>query len=118
MPARLIFRCEICKTTPDLETQESLEAQLQELLFGTYLDAEPANWLVWHGGGLYGQTRYACSEHRGELKAKLREHYGTIGPHPWAMGPHPVRFYRRGRQRIRERLGPGALSNPKWGPTV
>ncbi len=91
MPVTVVFKCEFCDARPDDETQRALEAQLQELLFGTYLDAGPQRWLVWHGGGLYGRTRYACGNHRGELKATLREHYGTIGPHPWAMGPHPVR---------------------------
>ena len=86
MPVKVVFTCGICGARPDGETQRALEAQLQELLFGTYLDAEPGRWLVWHGGGLYGNTRYACGEHRGELKATLRTHYGTIGPHPgrWA----------------------------------
>ena len=113
MPVRLIFKCEFCDAVPDPETQSALEAQLQELLFGQYLDAEPGNWLVWHGNGLYGRTRYACGRHRGELKAHLREHYGTIGPHPWAMGPHPVRFYRRGRLKARSRVGPGWESTPR-----
>jgi hypothetical protein len=116
MPARLIFKCEICGTRAEGATLGALEAQLQELLFGTYLDAQPGNWLVWHGGGLYGRTRYACGDHRGELKATLREHYGTIGPHPWAMGPHPVTTLRRGRITARERLGPGWKQG--WGLTV
>jgi hypothetical protein len=115
MPVRVLFRCEFCGTTPDVETQRALEAQLQELLFGTYLDAEPGRWLVWHGNGLYGATRYACGEHRGELKASLREHYGTIGPHPWAMGPHPATRLRRGRLQVRERIGPGWTNG--FGPT-
>jgi hypothetical protein len=118
MPVRVLFRCEFCGAEPDRQTQRSLEAQLQELLFGTYLDAEPGRWLVWHGGGLYGRTRYACGDHRGELKAHVREHYGTIGPHPWAMGPHPVEAYRRGRVAARKRVGPGWSSRPRWGPTI
>ncbi len=118
MSVRLVFRCEFCGATPDPETRAGLEAQLQELLFGQYLDAEPGNWLVWHGRGLYGRTRYACGNHRGELKAHLREHYGTIGPHPWAKGPHPVRFYRRGRVRARRRARPGWSAHPNWGPTA
>jgi hypothetical protein len=112
MPVRLLFKCEFCGASPDPETQSALEAQLQELLFGEYLDAEPGNWLVWHGNGLYGHTRYACGRHRGELKAKLREHYGTIGPHPWKMGPHPVLIYRHGRLKARDRVGPGWVSGP------
>ena len=27
--------------------------------------------------------------HRGRLKAAVREEYGTVGPRPWAKGPHP-----------------------------
>ena len=88
MPVKVLFKCEFCGAEPDAKTRPALEAQLQELLFGTYLDADPGHWLVWHGGGLYGRTRYACGEHRGELKARVREHYGCIGPHPWAVwGP-------------------------------
>ena len=44
--------------------------------------------------------RYACGDHRGELKARVREHYGTLGWHPWAKGPHPWRG-RRGTDRAR-----------------
>ena len=36
----------------------------------------------------------------GELKAMLREIYGTLGWHPWAKGPHPWRG-RRGTDRAR-----------------
>jgi len=116
MPARLVFRCEICGARAEGATRRALEAQLQELLFGTYLDADPGHWLVWHGGGIYGRTQYACNLHRGELKAQLREHYGTVGPHPWAMGPHPAKVLRRGRLRVRERVGPGWKQG--WGPTI
>lgn len=105
MPVRVLFKCEICGVAPDAETQQGLERQLQELLFGTYLDIEPGNWLVWHGGFIYGPTLYACGDHRGELKAMLREAYGTVGPAPWKMGPHPVRFYRRGQVKARLRVG-------------
>ena len=63
-----------------------------------------------------GARATPASEHRGELKASIREHYGTIGPHPWAMGPHPVRRLRRGRLTVRERLGPGWTNG--FGPTV
>ena len=41
MPIRVLFKCEFCDARPDDETQRALEAQLQELLFGTYLDADP-----------------------------------------------------------------------------
>jgi hypothetical protein len=64
------------------------------------VDAEPERWLVWHGRGIYGPTRYACGNHRGELKALLREQYGMLGWHPWAKGPHPWAG-RRGTDRAR-----------------
>ena len=32
--------------------------------------------------------RYACSDHRGELTAYLREHYGAMGPHAWRRPPY------------------------------
>ncbi len=116
MPVKVVFRCDFCGEQPGADTQKALEALLQELLFGIYLDCEPENWLVWTGNGIYGRAMYACGKHRGELKAHLREHYGTLGWHPWAMGPHPVRFYRRGRVKARERLRPGGSSS--WAPTV
>ncbi len=50
--------------------------------------------------GIYGPTRYACGNHRGELKALLREQYGMLGWHPWAKGPHPWAG-RRGTDRAR-----------------
>jgi hypothetical protein len=118
MPVKILFKCEFCGAEPDAPTRRALEAQLQELLFGTYLDADPGHWLVWHGSGLYGRNRYACGDHRGELKAEVREHYGCIGPHPWAMGPHTVKVLRRGRVAARKRVGPGWSSRPRWGPTT
>ena len=71
-----------------------------DLRFGEYVDADPGNWLTWSGRGIYGRTRYACGEHRGDLKADLRETYGTVGRHPWAKGPHPWAG-RRGTDRAR-----------------
>jgi hypothetical protein len=91
VPVKLIFRCEVCGGTAAQETREALEHELLDPRFGEYVDAEPGHWLIWHGHGLYGATRYACGEHRGELKADLREHYGTIGRHPWAMTSQPGR---------------------------
>ena len=96
----VIFRCEICRCTPGPATRKNLELQLLDLRHGEYVDAEPERWLVWHGRGIYGPTRYACGSHRGELKALVRETYGTLGWHPWAIGPHPWRG-RRGTQRAR-----------------
>lgn len=100
MPVKVVFSCQFCGARPDPETQLALEHQLLDLRHGEYVDAEPGNWLTWYGKGLYGATRYACAEHRGDLKAYLREHYGTVGRHPWAMGPHPWRG-RRGTERAR-----------------
>ena len=86
VPVKVVFRCEICGCAPGAETQRSLERQLLDLRHGEYVDAEPERWLVWHGRGIYGPTRYACGSHRGELKALLREQYGMLGWHPWARG--------------------------------
>jgi hypothetical protein len=100
MPVTVVFECEICGARPDPETQRALERQLLDLRHGEYVDADPGRWLTWHGRGMYGPQRYACSGHRGELKALLREHYGTLGWHPWATGPHPWAG-RRGTDRAR-----------------
>jgi hypothetical protein len=92
MPIKVIFRCEICGREPDAASRIGLERQLLDLRHGEYVDAgegPPAPWLTWHGRGIYGPQRYACGEHRGELKAAIREEYGTLGWHPWAKGPHP-----------------------------
>jgi hypothetical protein len=89
MPSRLIFRCEHCGVEPDPLTQVSLERQLLHQRFGEYVDAGPGAWLVWHGRGIYGRTLYACGEHRGDLKAFVRRHYGTLGWHPWSMRTYP-----------------------------
>jgi hypothetical protein len=86
----LIFRCHFCDAVPDPETQLSLEGQLREFVFGEYLDALPGRWLVWHGQGPLGPRMYACAEHRGELTAYLREHYGTVGWQVWKMPPYPT----------------------------
>ena len=100
MSITVLFTCEICGSQPDPDTQLALEHQLLDLRHGEYVDADPGRWLTWHGRGMYGPQRYACGAHRGELKALLREHYGTLGWHPWAMGPHPWAG-RRGTDRAR-----------------
>ena len=112
MPVKVVFTCESCGARPDPETQIALEHQLLDLRHGEYVDAQPGNWLTWHGRGLYGRTRYACGEHRGELKAALRASYGSLGWHPWARGPHPWAG-RRGSERalrlargLRSTMGP------------
>lgn len=112
-PVKVVFRCEICEAGPDPETQVALERQLLDLRHGEYVDADPGGWLTWHGRGMYGRRLYACGEHRGELKAMLREDYGTLGWHPWAKGPHPWAG-RRGTDRAR-RLARSLRST--FGPT-
>ena len=107
---RLIFRCETCGRTPEEPTRRALARELLDPRFGEYVDAEPEHWLIWHGRGLYGATLFACPEHRGELKAYLREHYGTIGRHPWAMVSQPGQReidFARARRVAR-------ASGPKW----
>ena len=113
MGARVRFRCEYCEATPDAATQLRLEGQLRELAFGEYVDVPPGHWLVWHGGGPLGPRRYACGAHRGELSAYLREHYGTIAPHPWKMPPYPTTVRTADTERA---IRHGGLSPmPKWG---
>ena len=51
MPTRLVFRCEHCGVRAEGATERALEAQLQEFLFGEYLDVEPGHWLHWTGNG-------------------------------------------------------------------
>ncbi len=89
MPTRAIFRCQFCDAAPDHGTQRSLQGQVSERMFGEYLDAFPGRWLVWNGGGPLGPRRYACPDHRGDLVAYLREHFGTIGAHVWKRPPYP-----------------------------
>lgn len=113
MPTRVIFRCEFCAAAPDPDTQVSLERGLRELAFGAYLDVPPDGWLVWYGGGPLGPRRYACRAHRGELTAYLREHYGTVAPHPWKRPPYPTTVRTPDTERA---IRQGALSAmPKWG---
>ncbi len=89
-PTSFIFRCQFCDRRPDPLTQMSLEKTVRDAAFGTFQDAMPEKWLIWHGRGPYGPKRYACPDHRGDLVAYLREHYGTIGPHPWKRPPYPT----------------------------
>jgi hypothetical protein len=82
-------------------------------VFGEYLDALPGRWLVWHGRGPLGPTRYACGEHRGEPVAYLREHYGTIAWHPWRMPP-----YATTRSDTERAIARGGLLDAEVGPAV
>ena len=100
MPVSVVYRCDVCGCAPDPETYAQLVRQLLDLRHGEYVDVEPGRWLIWHGRGIYGPTRYACGDHRGELKALVRDEYGTVGPRPWAKGPHPWAG-RRGTDRAR-----------------
>ena len=113
MPTRVIFRCEFCPAVPDPATRLSLEHQLRELAFGEYLEVPPGRWLVWLGGGPLGPRTYACATHRGDLTAYLRQHYGTIAPHPWKMPPYPVS--RRSSDTERAIRQGGLSPLPKWG---
>jgi len=90
MPVKFIFRCQFCDGAADPLTQMSLEKAMREFVWGAYQDALPGRWLIWHGRGLYGPARYACHEHRTDLVAYLRNHYGTIGFHPWKRPPYPL----------------------------
>ena len=113
MPVRVRFRCQFCDAVPDPETQRTLERGLRELVFGEYLDAPPGRWLVWHGRGPLGPTRYACADHRGDLVAYVREHYGTVAAHPWKMPPYATS--RRTSDTERAIARGGLSSMPKWG---
>jgi hypothetical protein len=113
MPVRVLFRCEFCGGSPDPLTQLALERGLRELAFGQYLEIPPGHWLLWLGGGPLGARRYACAAHRGDLVADLREHYGTIAPHPWKRPPYPTTVRSADTERA---IRNGGLSPiPKWG---
>ena len=62
---------------------------MRQTTLGEYQDALPGRWLIFHGRGLFGPPRYACEEHRGDLVAYLREHYGAIGFQVWRRPPYP-----------------------------
>ena len=113
MPVRVVFRCQFCPAAPDAATQRGLEVGLRELVFGEYLDVPPGRWLVWHGRGPLGPTRYACGEHRGDLVAHVREHYGTIASHPWKMPPYATSRRSSDTERAIAKGGLGSM--PKWG---
>jgi hypothetical protein len=104
MTTRFLFHCQFCDRQPDPLTQISLEQTVPNPEFGAYVDAMPERWLVWHGRGPYGPPRYACPDHRGDLVAYLRQHYGTIGPHPWKRPPYPTKLYNTCRDRAAPRV--------------
>jgi hypothetical protein len=111
--ARFIFRCQFCDRHPDPLTQISLEKTVPKVAFGAYVDAMPERWLVWHGRGPYGPPRYACPDHRADLVAYLRKHYGAIGWHPWKRPPYPteIRIAEPDKTAASRRLS----SMPRWG---
>jgi len=113
MSVKLIFRCQFCSAQPDPLTQVSLESTVRRVVWGQYLDAMPGKWLVWHGRGLYGPPRYACPVHRGDLTAYLREHYGTVGWHPWKRPPYPTSVQNDDMEKAAKVGGMSAM--PKWG---
>lgn len=89
MPVSLRFRCQFCDAQPDPLTQLSLVAAMRQTTLGEYQDALPGRWLVFHARGLFGPPRYACAEHRRDLVAYLREHYGAVGFQVWRRPPYP-----------------------------
>jgi hypothetical protein len=89
MGVRVLFRCDHCDALPDHDTQRALEGQLQDRRLGEYLDAQPAGWLVWTGGGALGSKRYACPRHRDELQAYLRRHHAAHSG-VWRSEPYPA----------------------------
>jgi hypothetical protein len=99
MPVKLVFRCQFCEAQPDAQTHASLVGQVRELQFGEYLDMLPGRWLVWTGHGQLGPKRFACAEHRGDLTAYVREHYGCLAKHPWKRPPYPTTLRSRGSDR-------------------
>ena len=113
MSVKVIFRCQFCDAQPDPLTQLRLQATIRDVVWGAYLDAMPQKWLVWYGRGLYGPSRYACPDHRGDLVAYLREHYGTIGWHPWKRPPYPTHIHNPDAERAFA-VGAGSAM-PKWG---
>ena len=65
-----------------------------------------------------GATATPAATIAASSRPSIREHYGCIGPHPWAMGPHTAKVLRRGRVTARKRVGPGWSSRPRWSPTA
>ncbi|HEX4109568.1 MAG TPA: hypothetical protein VHX88_15635 [Solirubrobacteraceae bacterium] len=107
MAVQLRFQCEFCAARPDAPTQLALEGEVGERVFGEYVNVLPGRWLVWGGGGPLGPRRYACGEHRGDLTASLREHYGTVAWQVWKRPPYAERWpgERRAHLQSRARFG-------------
>ena len=102
------------RPSPTPTTQRSLERGLRELVFGEYLDAPPGRWLVWHGRGPLGPTRYACARAprrpRG-LRARALRH-GRLA----SVEDAAVRDDGRRSSDTERAIAKGGLSSmPKWG---
>ncbi len=89
MGVKVIFGCERCDARPDRATQRTLERHLRDRTLGQFFDAQPGGWLTWTAGGPFGSRSYACAEHRAELVARVRRHYGGRGGGVWADEPYP-----------------------------
>ncbi len=119
MGVKVLFRCDHCDARPDGVTQRTLERHLRDLAIGKYFDAQPGSWLVWTAGGAFGSRRCACPEHRDDLVAYLRRHYGGRGSggvwdsEPFAaLWPHG--FSGLGEREIADLLGtPAAFPAPR-----
>jgi hypothetical protein len=105
MPVRQRFVCQFCGSQPDRQTQRALEGQVKERMFGEYADALPGRWLTFDGGGPLGPRRYACYEHRGELTAYLRYHYGSVGWQVWKRPPYTQRWPNEDRENMGGQMG-------------
>lgn len=90
MAVRLLFGCGYCAARPDADTQRAMQGQLHDSACGTYLDAQPGQWLIWTAGGALGRRRYACPDHRDELICDLRRHYGSMHHGVFDDGPYPA----------------------------
>jgi len=90
MTVRVLFRCEQCDALPDPATERTLGGQLRDRTFGECQDAQPGGWLIWTAGGPLGSKRYACPQHRDDLIAYLRRHYGAIRCGVWKAEPYPA----------------------------
>ena len=114
MPVRVRFRCQFCSADPSPETQRSLERGLRELVFGEYLDVPPGRWLVWHGRGPLGPTRYACAaapRRPRRLRPRALRH-----DRPAPVEDAAVRDVGRRSRDTERAIAKGGLSAiPKWG---
>ena len=91
MPVKIVFRCEVCGARPDPATRISLECMLLDLRHGEYVDAAAGGSPTWHGRPIYGPRVWPVASTAANSKAQLREHYGSLGWHPWARDRTPGR---------------------------